>query len=190
MLPDTVKGLVDLMEGIGYGHPHQGEILKPGDPRLPGVYRLQSPDELMVTRVGLCGDHAELQRWWLEFNDARMVEVHFVGVGDRGAMGNHVITMFILGGRRWRVESVMEPWGPRRVSSIHSEVANVTAALGGYNTPTLAQHGIYHRAVVRAPKYGCAMNEYLDHIDRSPEWYDWECVLRHALGNLVRSQED
>ena len=84
--------LMKLMSSIQYGFKDEkGQIIS--NENFPNFYRLQTPEELLKSKCGICWDQVELERAFLEKKKIK-VKTYFIYVVDNENLPSHTFLSF------------------------------------------------------------------------------------------------
>ena len=88
------NNIMDLMKDIVYGWVDKNGLNHLKDfETFSSDYRLQSPEELIKSKIGVCWDQVELERYYFEKNNIK-VKTYFLVHYDGGKCPTHTFLVF------------------------------------------------------------------------------------------------
>jgi len=106
----TIEELSDFMKGIDYGwmdNKHQIHI--GANEMFANFYILQSPDQILENKLGVCWDQVELERLFFE-NNALKYETYFMAYYNNSDCPTHTFLIFELDNKWYWFENSFEKY--------------------------------------------------------------------------------
>lgn len=168
----TPEELLEWMDCIQYGWMDKsGNVCGTGDDddenHFFNEYRLQSPGQLINTKVGVCWDQTELERSWFKKHGYPNTVI-YVEVNDDKNCPSHSFLIYKNPGDDQTVYWFEHSWGQYKGIYKYNDLRScvhdvVTKCVVSFNTTG--------KTIVRnmntPPKYGCSCDEFMNHAHRS-----------------------
>jgi hypothetical protein len=122
-------------------------------------YKLQTPNELFKSRLGVCWDQAEFQRYI--FNNMRLEnKVIYIVRNDPPDYPTHTFSIYKKGNSYWWFENSFEKY-----RGIHGSYKNLDEIIKKVNKSMDEFYNNkvdYHWCILPKPKYGIGVKEFMD----------------------------
>lgn len=166
----TEQDIMCIMESISYGWiDKQGTIHNIVDNTYSNNYVLQSPNQVLNTKVGVCWDQVELERYY--FNNTNLVfKTYFIVHYDNDKCPTHTFLIYNKNNKvYWFEHSWNKYKGIHEYNSINELLKDIkqkfitTELNNNYNSNNLV---IYEYI---KPKYGIGVLEFYKHCEQGKQ---------------------
>jgi len=100
------EAILKLMKNISYGYINNKNkrITNISDQDFEHDYRLQSPSELMASKIGVCWDQCELERFYFEKYLKLQFNIYYLEAKNQ-SQSTHTLLIYQTGGRFYWFEN-------------------------------------------------------------------------------------
>lgn len=158
--------IMDLMQNIEYGYVDKNNIKhKTIDENFPNNYILQTPNELIKNKVGICWDQVELERFYFKTNPYN-IQTYFIVYYDNNKCPTHTFLTFEKENKFYWFEHSWEKY-----RGIH-EYKTINDLLNDVKNKFIKDelHNNYHKENLliynsSKPKYHITIKEFYKHCE-------------------------
>lgn len=170
-MEQILENIMDKMNEIEYGFKLNNKNIYPQNDDewsndFAKQYRLQSPIELMKSKLGVCWDQVELERYYFEKEKIKY-ETYFIVEYDGKEYPTHTFAIINLNEKYYWFEHSWEPYrGIKKFDSIELALLDVKSKF----IKMLDNRNISSKEIViykyKKPNYGINSNEFFKHCEQ------------------------
>ena len=165
-----INEIMDIMDNIQYGFMDENneniidKDIEKWNNEFNSFYYLQTPDELLKSKCGVCWDQVELERKL--FNDVNVpFKCYFIYISDENKLPSHTFLTFIMNNKYyWFEHSWYKYKGIHEYSSLDDLLLDVIKKFKGDNSKISNDSNIYLYQYER-PKEHISCDEFYKYIE-------------------------
>jgi len=160
------KNIMNLMNDIVYGWVDKNGLSHLNDfETFSSDYRLQSPEELIKSKIGVCWDQVELERYYFEKENIN-VKTYFLVHYDGGKCPTHTFLVFRKNDKYYWFEHSWDKFkGIHEYSTLKELLSDVRNKFIKYelNNNYVDEYLVLHE--YEKPSYSISVQDFFTHCD-------------------------